>query len=372
LTRTWRAGATAPAVAASDVASEIIWGSLAGVAVFDYSGRLAYSNPTFRDSAQLSSLVDDRGYIWNSSLEEARRDAVHRGVRRTSHGDTTGSDHLLEVEVVPLKAALGWTALVIRAMAPMGDSAPDSLTLPVLVHELRGPLLLAQESLESMTQLAARSPTELRIAISRQGRSLARLTGLVQGLSDLSRARRLDLTRPSWSSVKLDRLVDDVVEIYQDLASARGLEIEVAAERDIPSIDGHPELLGRAISNLVDNALKYGTPPGPIRLSVRQAGALAVVEVSDQGPGIAPGDQSAVFSEFHRLPEARATSTPGTGLGLAVARRVVEAHGGRLTLESLPGVGSTFKLSFLVQPGGRVHSTTESFTAETVERFPWP
>ncbi|MGC2192214.1 MAG: HAMP domain-containing sensor histidine kinase [Candidatus Dormiibacterota bacterium] len=257
------------------------------------------------------------------------------------------TDRPLEVEVLPLQVAPEWAALVIRGRETEGDSASDALTLSMLVHELRGPLLLAQESLEVLTQLADGSPTELRDAVARQGRSLARLTGLVQGLSDLSRARGLDGTRKSWTTVDLARQVVDVAEIYRDLAFARGFELVVTIDRDVPAIDGHADLLGRAIANLVDNALKYGSAPGPIRLSLRQSGALVVVGVADSGPGIAAADQSAVFAEFHRLPAARSASTPGTGLGLAVARRVVEAHGGRLSLESQPGVGSIFRASFL-------------------------
>jgi signal transduction histidine kinase len=128
----------------------------------------------------------------------------------------------------------------------------------------------------------------------------------------------------------------------------------VALERDVPAIDGHAELLARAIANLVDNALKYATAPGPIRLSLRRSGALAVVEVADSGPGIARADQPSIFTEFYRLPAARAARTPGTGLGLAVARRVAQAHGGRLSLESQVGAGSAFRLSFLLARGGRI------------------
>lgn len=351
MTRNWRSAEVPGAVPASDVASEIMWGSLAGVAVFDQSGRLAYSNPAFRQSSQLSSLVDGRGYLSNPALEGARRDAVHRGGRSGSRCIATMSDRPLEVEVLPLQVAPEWAAMVIRGGETEGDSASDALTLSILVHELRGPLLLAQESLEVLTQLADRSPTELRDAVARQGRSLARLTGLVQGLSDLSRARGLDGTRYSWTPVDLARQVLDAAEIYRDLAVARGFELVVTIDRDVPAIEGHADLLGRAITNLVDNALKHGSAPGPIRLSLQQSGALVVVEVADSGPGIAASDQSAIFAEFHRLPAARAANTPGTGLGLAVARRVVEAHGGRLSLESQPGVGSIFRVSFLSRRG---------------------
>ncbi|MGA8426068.1 MAG: sensor histidine kinase, partial [Candidatus Dormiibacterota bacterium] len=149
-------------------------------------------------------------------------------------------------------------------------------------------------------------------------------------------------------SVDLRMRVEDVANRYQDLAAMQGLGFEVTVEPHVPAIEGHTDLLTQAIANLVDNALKYASRPGPVRVSLRRRGALAVVEVADSGPGIELADQAAIFAEFHRLPAARASRTPGTGLGLAVARRVAEAHGGRLSLESQPGVGSVFRLSFLL------------------------
>jgi hypothetical protein len=148
--------------------------------------------------------------------------------------------------------------------------------------------------------------------------------------------------------VDLAEQVQEIALVYTDLAQSRGFELVVDVEPDVPAIQGNGELLARAISNLVDNALKYATPTGPVRLALGRHGALAVVEVADSGPGIAPEDQAAVFREFFRLAADRATNAPGTGLGLAVAKRVAEAHGGRLSLESWPGIGSTFRLSFLL------------------------
>ncbi|MGC1909760.1 MAG: hypothetical protein WA809_09205, partial [Candidatus Dormiibacterota bacterium] len=197
--RNWRSTEIAEAVPATDVASEIFWRSLAGVAVFDQSGRLAYSNPAFRETPGLSSLVDGRGYLSSPALEAARRDAVRRGGRRGMRCATAEADLPLEVEVVPLNVAPEWTALTIRDATIESDFASDSLILPMLIHELRGPLLLAQESLEELTQLSAGSQPDLQDAVARQGRSLARLTGLVQGLADLSRARDLGRTRQSWT-----------------------------------------------------------------------------------------------------------------------------------------------------------------------------
>ncbi|MGH7642154.1 MAG: sensor histidine kinase [Candidatus Dormibacteria bacterium] len=350
---TWQSAEKQSSIAASDVAGEIVWAGLAGVAVFDHAGRLAYSNRAFSQSSRLTALVDGRGYLVDPDLEGARRSAVHRGAKSGAQRiPSAGST--LDFEVIPLQAAPEWTAIVVRPQVLADERDSEALSLSLLLHELRGPLLLAQESLEVLTQLVGDSPVEFKSAVSRQSRSIARLTGLVQGLADLSRARDLDRGGEAWSSVNLAEQVEEVAEIYRDLASARGFELIVKADRAAPPIHGHSELLARAIANLVDNALKYGTSPGRVRLAMRESGALLVVEVADSGPGIAACDQATIFTEFHRLPAARAAQIPGTGLGLAVARRVVEAHGGRLSLESQPGFGSTFKLSFLAGRSGQL------------------
>ncbi len=344
----WWSAESPTLVAPSDVSSEIVWNSEAGVAVFGQTGRLEYSNPAFRRSRILSGLVDSRGYLSNAGLEKARRQVVQNGtLARSLSTSLELADHTVDVEVLALKVAPEWTAIVLRGRSAEAQ-AGDSLGLSMLVHELREPLLLAHESLERLTQLVQNSGVEMRDAVARQGRSLARLTALVQALRDLSLAHGLDGSHSSWTAVDLGRRVDDVASRYRDLAGMRGLTLDVTIESEVPAIDGDAELLTRAIANLVDNALKYATPTGPVRVSLQRRGALAVIEVADSGPGIALGDQAAIFTEFYRLPSSRASRTPGTGLGLAVARRVAEAHGGRLSLQSGAGVGSIFRLSFLL------------------------
>lgn len=345
----WRSAELHATVPVSDVASEVVWSLTAALGVFDHGGRLSYSNPAFQELGRQVELVDARGYLTSAPIEDARRRTLQRRGSGRGRSLAVGvSSQYLDVDVLPLEAAPEWTAIVFYKRAPADQVSPDTLTLPVLVHELKAPLLLAQESLEALTQVAADSPADLRGAVARQARALTRLTGVVQGLSDLSRARGLERSRPSWTNVNLAEQVQEIALVYTDLAQSRGFELVVDVEPDVPAIQGNGELLARAISNLVDNALKYATPTGPVRLALGRHGALAVVEVADSGPGIAPEDQAAVFREFFRLAADRATNAPGTGLGLAVAKRVAEAHGGRLSLESWPGIGSTFRLSFLL------------------------
>ncbi|MGH7705558.1 MAG: sensor histidine kinase [Candidatus Dormibacteria bacterium] len=343
----------------------MVWKLEAGVAIFDHTGRLAYANPAFHRTPALAGVVDGPGYLTIDTLERLRRHAVlPHGRARVRSATIRTSTHELEAQVVPLSVAPHWTALVLRARELDPNSNLERLSLAVLVHELRGPLLMAQESLDALTQLAGERPGELGAAVQRQARSLARLGGVVQGLSDLNRAGSLLAERAPWTSVDLAHVVAEVDEMYHDLAASRGLTLSVAADRHVPPIRGHTDLLVRAVANLVDNAVKYASRPGVVRLSLRQRGALAVVEVADCGPGIAAADQDSVFAEFVRLSAARESGVPGTGLGLAVARRVAEAHGGRLTLDSGPETGSAFRLSFLLRRGESPTTTSGRDTRE--------
>jgi len=349
----WRSAERPLTVPASDVASEVIWSCTAAVGVFDHGGRIAYSNPSFQQLERDIGLVDGRGYLISPAMEDARRGALHhRAAHATRSAAIIISGRSFAVEVIPLEAAPEWAAVVIYRSESEGERPTDALTIPVLVHELRGSLLLAQESLETLTQMAADGPARLRSAVAREGRALARLTGLVKGLGDLSRAQALERSRASWTMVDLSEHVQEIALAYSDVALARGLELLVAVEPGVPAIRGNADLLARSITNLVDNAVKYSTSPGSVRIAVERRGALAVVEVADSGPGIAPKDQTRVFAEFFRLTQEGASGPSGSGLGLAVARRVAEAHGGRLSLESRPGAGSAFRLSFLLTPHG--------------------
>lgn len=135
--RAWWSAESPTLVLASDVSSEIVWNSEAGVAVFDQTGRLAYSNPAFRQSPLLSELVDSRGYLTCAPLETARRQVVHHGPAVGSRCTTAiRSDRTMDVEVLPLKAAPAWTAMVLRIRIS-ADYRSDSLLLGLLVHELR-------------------------------------------------------------------------------------------------------------------------------------------------------------------------------------------------------------------------------------------
>jgi two-component system, OmpR family, phosphate regulon sensor histidine kinase PhoR len=114
---------------------------------------------------------------------------------------------------------------------------------------------------------------------------------------------------------------------------------------NLPRVRGDANLLRDVLRNLLDNAIQYTPPGGRVQVTAAVDGGFAVVTVSDTGIGIPQSDQPRIFERFYRVDAARSREVGGTGLGLSIAKHVVEAHGGKIWVESTVGSGSTFRFS---------------------------
>ena len=168
-----------------------------------------------------------------------------------------------------------------------------------------------------------------------------RLSDLVDALLLLARADTSGVS-PALDQVDLTGLVNEVRETLLVLAEEKNQQIEIIAEQ--LTIRADRELLRLALLNLVHNAIRYSAEGLMISLRVRRQEANAVVEVTDQGPGIAPEHQQKIFERFYRVDKARSRASGGAGLGLAIARWAIERQGGHVELESEPGRGSLFRI----------------------------
>jgi signal transduction histidine kinase len=143
--------------------------------------------------------------------------------------------------------------------------------------------------------------------------------------------------------VDVEALALEALDAGARLAQGRGVTMRLGAVAPA-TVTGDALALGRALLNLVDNAVRYTPAGGKVEISARPTDGWVELAVRDTGPGIAPADRERVFQPFVRLDAAGAGGTKGTGLGLAIARSVVVAHGGTLTLEPTPGAGSRFTI----------------------------
>jgi len=205
-------------------------------------------------------------------------------------------------------------------------------------HELRTPLAIIRSHAE-LALARPRTADEYRDAIDTCLRASSRMTALVDGLLMLARADagKLDLRQ---EPIDLRSLVEEGVTLFRPLASSKQVALDACLAET--RIVGDPLRLEQVLTNLLSNALYYNHPGGRIEVQLGTAAAEVVLTVRDTGCGIPAEDQAHIFERFYRVDKARARASGGNGLGLAICKSIVEAHGGTLGFDSTPGAGSTF------------------------------
>lgn len=175
---------------------------------------------------------------------------------------------------------------------------------------------------------------------------IEQITELIDNLLDLGRIEAgVGLAR---EPVKMPEVIQAVVEALAPHAAHKGLHLHLDVPANLPSLSGDATLLRQAITNLVDNAIKYTGAGGEVRLIAAVQASTFQLSVADTGMGIAPADQAHLFEKFFRVRQRDATQAKGSGLGLAIVKSIVERHGGRVWVDSKLGRGSTFFVSLPV------------------------
>jgi heavy metal sensor kinase len=207
-------------------------------------------------------------------------------------------------------------------------------------HELRTPVTVIRTEAEVALE-RERDPKEYQASLALIRDEAERLSRIVEDLFILTR-QAVESRGLKRETIQLTDLVRDCARAAQVLAAKKGLRFDF--QSTIPEIwlDGDDELLKRLLLNLLDNAVKYTPTGGEIRLSLVARNGDARITVKDTGVGIPVEDQPRVFDRFYRVDKARSRAVGGAGLGLSIARWIVEAHNGTLSVESKPGSGSTF------------------------------
>jgi heavy metal sensor kinase len=219
-------------------------------------------------------------------------------------------------------------------------------------HELRTPVAVVRAEADVALSRPERTAAEYREALRVIQETGGRLSRIVDDLFLLARADGGPVPL-RYEPLYLDELIDDMVRALRVLATQRGVRIDVAPMPELPA-HGDPDLLGRLVLNLVENAVKYSPAGSVVSVRLDHARGSAVLSVADEGPGIPADAQARVFDRFFRADTALANgSTPaptGAGLGLAIARWVAEAHGGSLELVRSSPEGSEFVVTLPADP----------------------
>jgi signal transduction histidine kinase len=205
-------------------------------------------------------------------------------------------------------------------------------------HELKTPISALRARLENLLDGVERADAAtLQVMLSQT----ERLTRLVDQLLELSRLESGDVPIVR-EGLALRPLVERVLSEIDVVRARRDVELSEQVPDDLPAVYADPERVHQVLFNLLDNAVRFTPSGGRVTVTAHSRNASVDVAVADTGPGIAPEHLPRLFERFYRVDSGRSRDEGGTGIGLAIARSVVEAQGGRIWAESEPGMGSTF------------------------------
>jgi heavy metal sensor kinase len=208
-------------------------------------------------------------------------------------------------------------------------------------HELRTPLAVIRSSAE-LALSRPRSAEQYQEALATCAKAAQRMANITDGLLTLARADAGQEVAPR-TAIALDRVVTDAVTLMKPLADEKQVQLQTTIAP--VQVRGDPTALARVVSNLVGNALHYNRPGGAISVSLTNGSDRAVLTVSDTGIGIPAEDLPHVFDRFYRVDKARSRAAGGAGLGLAICKELVQAHGGTIDVKSELNHGTTFTVT---------------------------
>ena len=265
---------------------------------------------------------------------EASRNVAEQGFANLRTGLITG--YALLVVVLPVSSFV----MARGALAPVRRSYElQQRFVDGASHEFRTPLSVIQGELE-LALSKSRTPAQYRAAMTVALESAGGLTRLTNDLLLLTRADSGEL-EATFETVSLNDIVDRAREALGVAATRVAIR-----ESEPVTVLGSPELLTRALANVMDNAVKFSGPSGPIEVTLSSTGRVASVLVRDDGPGMTDAESAHAFDRFWRAQEAR--STPGYGLGLPLVRQILAAHHGRVSIASVVGVGTSVTVTLPV------------------------
>ncbi|HUC54015.1 MAG TPA: ATP-binding protein [Candidatus Cybelea sp.] len=331
-----------------NLSAAILGSMVEGVAVVDATNRLVFSNQGFAEILNL----DVPPKIGSALVESVRQTELIEAVRSVLSGESA-----VHAEIVTGTVRQRFFAAT--ATAVRGGEKPGAVLVlhditdlrklervrrdfvANVSHEFKTPLTAIQGFAETLLAGAIDDPqNRLRFLeiILEHSRRLARLT------DDLLKLSKMDADRLEMEIRRLSvsQFVESCIETTQRPAAEKNLRVSVNLQQPVPDIAADRRRLAEVLQNLLDNAMQYTPAGGQIMVGASANGAVVTFTVSDTGIGIPQAEQSRIFERFYRVDVARSREVGGTGLGLSIAKHLVEAHGGRIWVESAVGQGSQF------------------------------
>jgi two-component system, OmpR family, phosphate regulon sensor histidine kinase PhoR len=343
--------------------SAILRSMVEGVAVIDAEERLVFYNRAFSEIFGVQSATAE-----GRTLIEVVRNAELVGLIRKALRGEEGLQNDISMGIVQMQS-FSVTAAPVKALdAARGDHdlavAKPSGAVVVLhdvtelrrlervrqdfvanvSHEFKTPLTAIQGFAETLLSGALHDPANNRRFLDIIRNHAIRLARLTDDLLKLARieAGKLEV---EFFPVGLMELIEGCAETTLLKASRKQITLEIEVPSGLPPVRGDAGLLRDVLQNLLDNAIQYTPAGGHIHVTAAAQGREAVINVSDTGIGIPTSDRERIFERFYRVDAARSREAGGTGLGLSIAKHIVEAHNGRLSVDSVIGEGSKFSFS---------------------------
>jgi heavy metal sensor kinase len=269
--------------------------------------------------------------------------------RMRTKAEKIGIDHLHERLAAPHPTdELGQLATTLNAMLDRLEAgvAAKRQLIADASHELRAPLAAMRAELDITITDADRTPAE-RATLESVREDVSRMSRTVNNLLALASADegRLELLR---SRIDLLQTVEEAARPLRALADAKHIRIQIDGEPYL--VEADPQRLHQALTNMIENAIKFTAPGGEVTASTWRDNGELGVSVADTGPGIPTAARAHVFDRFYRADRSRSRESGGSGLGLAICSEIATAHGGSVRVESEEGAGSVFTLALPGDP----------------------
>jgi two-component system, OmpR family, sensor histidine kinase SenX3 len=311
-----------------------------GIVICDHDGEVAFRNSAA--GRYLTSAPTDALAV--QAVSELTREALAGHSPDRQLDLLSPARHSLSIRAFPIMGAEGVEGAVVVV-----EDITDRLRLESVrrdfvanvTHELKTPtgaLALLAETIEGEDD-----PEVISRLAQRMGSEADRLVRIIDDLLDLSRIEVNET--PQKVLVPVEEIIGEAIDSLQDVAGNLEVTVKVGDCRRDLAVPGDRRDLVSAVSNLVDNAIKYSEAGGEVYVELREAGPGIELSVTDRGVGIPGRDLERIFERFYRVDRARSRATGGTGLGLSIVRHVAANHGGSVTVDSKEGEGSTFVLS---------------------------
>jgi PAS domain S-box-containing protein len=348
----------------ASISRAVLDATVDGIRLVDLEGRTLLANPAIERfttevfGLQADSTLQQRTVIADRLTDPERYRAVMAKIEEDPECEThdefelADSGRSFQRYTGPVRDALGaliGRIIVLREVTAerQAERLKDDFVATVS-HELRTPLTSVRGYLELVLDGEAgelKEDQERFLGIAqRNADQLLRLVG------DLLFVARVEVGQLSLEpgEVDLAAVAFEAVEAVRPLADARGAMLRLSVE-PMPRLWGDAARLAQLLDNLVSNAVKFSGQEGRVEVRTERVNGHAVISVSDNGIGIAPSDVERLFERFFRSSSATAQAIPGTGLGLTIAQAIVEGHGGRITVDSEEGVGTTFRVQLPIE-----------------------